>query len=387
MQIPWIQESRLSQIFTGRRGGPRREDLTAYLMLAPGLLLIFTFGIFPVGFALYVSLHKWLIVRDDFRGLANYVDIIDNLAYFGVFALGIGALIGAALLARRVQRQSRVDRVNPWPLAVPAAFHAAAVLAFMRWFFFQLPEFLDIAPKMRGLERTRELFMGLLSEAFYADTVFPSWQQFVRLLLMALVLGIGASLWLGARNNLRDQVDLTLGWLSAASGLGLLYLAFTAVGQAYAAAVQTGEDPGIWPQLIAISSGVLLLILAWLAWRSPAGQPPNRQSAVRILAATVLMGGAPDHRDPHSRCFGRSRSVERSQGHGLLLSRHSAGAAHDRALPFGALVSEGTRIEHLPGAVFSALCHAVDRQRPHLPVDVLGPRTAARQPVAGATRA
>ena len=292
MQIPWIHQSSLGQIFTGRRGRHLREYLTAYLMLAPGLLLIFTFAIFPVGFALYVSLHKWLIVRDDFRGLANYVDIIDNLAYFGVFALGIGALIGAALLARRVQRQSRVDRVNPWPLAVPAAFHAAAGLAFLRWIFLQLPEFLDIAPRMRGLERTRELFMGLLREAFYAETVFPAWQQFVRLLLLAMVLGIGASMWLRRRNNARYQADLSLGWLSAASGLGLLYLAFTAVGQAYATAVESGVDPGIWPQLIVISSGVLLLILAWFAWRSAAGQPSNRQSAVRILAATVLMVGA-----------------------------------------------------------------------------------------------
>ncbi|HLF82330.1 MAG TPA: ABC transporter permease subunit [Anaerolineales bacterium] len=292
MQIPWIQESRLSQIFTGRRGRHLREYLTAYLMLAPGLLLIFAFGIFPVGFALYVSLHKWLIVRDEFRGLANYVDIIDNLAYFGVFALGVGALIGAALLTRRVRRQSKIDRVNPWPLAVPAAFLAAAILAFLRWSFLQLPEFLDIAPKMRGLERTRELFMGLLREAFYAETVFPAWQQFVRLLLLAMVLGIVAGLWLRRRNNARYQADLTLGWLSAASGLGLLYLAFTAVGEAYAAAVETGEDPGIWPQLIVISSGVLLLILAWFAWRSAAGQPSNRHSAVRILAATVLMVGA-----------------------------------------------------------------------------------------------
>ena len=84
--------SALRWSFSGRRGRHLREYLTAYLMLAPGLLLIFTFGIFPVGFALYVSLHKWLIVRDEFRGLANYVDIIDNLAYFGVFAFGIGAL-------------------------------------------------------------------------------------------------------------------------------------------------------------------------------------------------------------------------------------------------------------------------------------------------------
>ncbi len=60
-------------------------------MIFPAVFLIFLFGIFPVGFALYVSLHKWRLKRGDIIGLDNYTALIGNLAYLLVFALAIGA--------------------------------------------------------------------------------------------------------------------------------------------------------------------------------------------------------------------------------------------------------------------------------------------------------
>ena len=47
------------RLFNSRRGRLLQENLTAYLFLAPALLLIFVFGIFPVGFAFFVSLYRW----------------------------------------------------------------------------------------------------------------------------------------------------------------------------------------------------------------------------------------------------------------------------------------------------------------------------------------
>ena len=44
-------------------------------------------------------------------------------------------------------------------------------------------------------------------------------------------------------------------------GTGLLVVTYRAMQAAYAAAVKTGVDPGIWPQFIAVVSGVLLLVL------------------------------------------------------------------------------------------------------------------------------
>lgn len=279
-------------MFAGRRGRHLRETLTAYLMLAPGVLLIFTFGIFPVGFALYVSLHKWLIVRGEYRGIANYVTAVANFAYIALFAMGIGALVGAILLLRKVRRQADKDGVRPWFLALPAAAHAAALAAFLRWVYLQLPEFLDIAPKMRGLERTRELFTRLLSEAFHAETVYPAWVLFVRVAVLALVLGVVAAYMRRFPRNPACQMNLTLAWLSAGTGVGLLLFTYDAVRDAYAAAVETGQDPGIWPQFISIASGVLLLAAAWRLWRSAERQPSNRQLALRVFGACLLMVGA-----------------------------------------------------------------------------------------------
>jgi len=145
MEIPLSSTNRVSQFFNSRRGRNLREYFTAYLMLAPALTLIFIFGLFPVGFALYVSVHKWRILRSDFRGLQNYTASVSSFAYIGLFVLGIGAISGVYFLLRKIIREARENKQAPWLLALPAALHAWATLAFFRWIFFQLPEFLDIA--------------------------------------------------------------------------------------------------------------------------------------------------------------------------------------------------------------------------------------------------
>jgi len=60
-------------LFTEHRGRRTREALQAYLFLLPGTLLLFTFNLLPVGYALYISMHKWRIKRGDFVGFDNYL--------------------------------------------------------------------------------------------------------------------------------------------------------------------------------------------------------------------------------------------------------------------------------------------------------------------------
>ena len=284
--------ARLSNYFTARRRRIWREYLTAYALITPAMLLIFVFGLFPVVFALYVSVHKWLIIRGEFRGLTNYVGNVSNFAYIVLFALGVGALVGTTILARRVHRRSKEDPSSPWLFLIPTALYAATSIAFVRWFFLQLPEFLDIAKKMRGLERTRELFIRLLSDAFRAESVFPAWWQFVLLFLIALAVGIAFSILHRIPDSARYQANLTFMWLAGAVGVGLLAFAYSAVAEAYEVAVETDIDPGIWPQLIIITSGVVLLGISWLSWRSAERQTSTAHFALRILAAIVLMLGA-----------------------------------------------------------------------------------------------
>ena len=282
----------LKRIFTGRSGRKIKEVITAYAFIAPATILIFIFGIFPVGFALYVSLHKWRIKRGDFINLQNYVNAIGNLAYIVIFFLGILALFGMYLMIRKIIKMARENKEKPWLTIIPGLVYAGTAVAFFRWFYSLLPEILDIADKLRGLERTQQLFMQFLGEAFRAETVLPAWWTFLGLLLASLVIG-GLVLWFWRnRRNFEYQTYFALVFLALGGGVGLIYYTFERVSAAYTAAFETGADPGIWPQFISISAGVVLLALAWMLWQ----RAPKRNSKggflLHILAAAALLVGA-----------------------------------------------------------------------------------------------
>ncbi len=268
-----------------------QEYLTGYLMVAPAVILIFVFGIFPVGFALYVSLHKWRLKRTDFIGIKNFVGAIGNLAYVVAFALGIAAIVAAVLLVIRLRKEMLENKDKSWWLAAIGLLHAAMMGSFARWFVLLLPEVLDIADKIIGVEKTRELFSRLLGEVFRAESVLPAF--FIFLLTLALSIAgyvFSFRTWRNPR-NVSYQARFALGWLAV--GLGILLIVFTAsqVVSAYAAALESGEDPGIWPQIITISSGLLLLIAAWFVWRSAQDSDTNRGFWLKILSAFALLVG------------------------------------------------------------------------------------------------
>ena len=149
-----IEHPTKGRLISAKRRRVWREYLTAYLMVGPAMILIFVFGIFPVAFALYVSLHKWRLVRSDFRGITNYVSALDNLFYTLLFLMAVGCLYAAYMLVRRTLKQAAENKERPWLFIIPSLLYTTTVIAFVRWVFFQLPEFLDIADKIRGLEKT-----------------------------------------------------------------------------------------------------------------------------------------------------------------------------------------------------------------------------------------
>jgi multiple sugar transport system permease protein len=281
----------LKRAFTGRRGRRLKEYLTAYIFIAPASILIFIFGIFPVFFALYVSLHRWRIVRSDMIGLRNYVTAIGNLAYIIAFFLGIGALAVVFFLVKRIIKMKREHDDQPWLAILPGFFYAGMVLAFLNWFYRALPEVLDIAFKVRGLERAEIVFVDLLGEALRADTVLPAWRTFLWVFLASLVVGaIVLRVWRN-RNNINYQALFALSFIALGIGIGLLAFTLQEVNVAYSAALADGSDPGIWPQVVSISSGVLLLGAGWFFWRRAEKQHTNGGFWLYLLAALVLMVG------------------------------------------------------------------------------------------------
>ena len=98
-------------------------------MVLPSIALIFTFGIFPVGFALYVSLHRWKITQGPFVGLRNFTSAIDSLAYVLFFATAIGLIYLAIRSIRDVLALSREYDERPWIFLLLGLVHTGAGVA------------------------------------------------------------------------------------------------------------------------------------------------------------------------------------------------------------------------------------------------------------------
>ena len=93
----------------------RREDFfTGIICLAPSLLVIAFFVVFPIIFSLYLSFHEWAILTPDkpFVGLSNFERMFSNAEFWqalkntfvytvGVVPVGAAASLALALLLNR----------------------------------------------------------------------------------------------------------------------------------------------------------------------------------------------------------------------------------------------------------------------------------------------
>ncbi len=89
----------------GYRKRRARETLQAYLFLAPATIVLFFFGIFPLAYAFFISLHRWRVRRGDFIGLENYFSLLGPPGNVLMFLAGIGLLIGAYYIWRSIAVQ------------------------------------------------------------------------------------------------------------------------------------------------------------------------------------------------------------------------------------------------------------------------------------------
>ncbi|MFQ5811988.1 MAG: ABC transporter permease subunit [Anaerolineae bacterium] len=291
-----IVEQRMTPGFgmlTGRRWRRLKEALTAYIFLLPAFLIIGVFGLFPIGFAAYVSLHRWRIIPGKYRGLANYVKALDNLAYVVAFWLVVIFLVLAIRALLQTRRTAREYGDKPWLWLLPAVVTAGGLVQFVRFGVCLLPEVLDIGEKVKGLERTRELFLRFLGEAWRAPTV----QSALRSSLLILALGVGLAfvvhrLLTRSPRNTAYYTSFVVIFLLVGGGLMLGWLTWTEIQAAYAEALAEGEQLEIWSQIVTISAGFVLLLIAWWVWGSASHRPTMAATLLRLGAAAVLMVGA-----------------------------------------------------------------------------------------------
>ena len=69
------------------------EILIGYTFITPAVLIISLFGVFPVFFGMYMSVHKWKVFKGRFLGFENYERILGSISAFWFFVIGLLFLI------------------------------------------------------------------------------------------------------------------------------------------------------------------------------------------------------------------------------------------------------------------------------------------------------
>ena len=270
-----------------------KEAITGYLYILPAFIIIGLFGIFPIGFAAYVSLFQWRINPGDYIGLSNYVKALENITYvLGFWLVAILTYLAIRNIQKIIHVSTESDE-KPWLWIIPGIITTLGLLAFLRFIVLLLPEILAISSKVRGIAKSQELFLQLLGEAWRTPTVVDA----RNLSFLALMIGIIAAVITGLfflRSPRNSQYYMMFITITAYLGIGglLAWLTWTQIQTAYAAAREAGEPLDIWSQIILISGGFILLWMSWLAWRSATKHTSVTSTILRLLAGVILAIGA-----------------------------------------------------------------------------------------------
>ncbi len=275
---------------SSRRGRFVRENLTAYLFILPATTIIFVFGLFPVAFAFFVSLHDWQRFPEEYTGLANYTRALGDFGYVLFVGLALGAILVVGVQIVRITRQSGW---RAWRFALPGAINAGAIAALTIWFFRALPYILEAPRRVpRGRAGSRQAFL----DEFFASFSFPAVSDAAAILLPLLAASLLISaLFLGLsrdKDRTHHVMRFTLiGLLLIAAG-GLIDLTAQAIDAAAETARASGDDLPLWTYITLIGAGAVLLVAAYALWQRAVRQTYDRPFVLTALAALLLLGGS-----------------------------------------------------------------------------------------------
>lgn len=265
----------------------------AYSFLAPAFLIIGLFGLFPLAFAAYESTLKGLNkIVGSYDGLGNYSKAVDSLTYIIAFWLAAGLLLYAGRTVARAFQERREQQTEPLPWVLPGLLTAVGVALFVRFVYIFLPELLLIPSKLRGQVNTQAAFRSLVGEAW----LLPNVQAALWIAVAFLALGVGGAVFVNSRlpRDARDRIyfaPFASAGITLVSGGALAWLTWTEINAAYGKALENNEGLELWSQIVTISAGFLLLLLAWWVWESASDRPSTTAMAFRLGSATMLMVG------------------------------------------------------------------------------------------------
>lgn len=71
------------------RANRKRNNLEGWLFIAPAFLFIAVFGLWPLLYTGFMSLHKWRIIKGPFIGFENYAKVFGAFSSFAVMAAAV----------------------------------------------------------------------------------------------------------------------------------------------------------------------------------------------------------------------------------------------------------------------------------------------------------
>lgn len=178
------------------RGG-RGGDRIGYVFIAPALVHLAVFAIFPLLYTLYISFFRWNLLKEQkqFLGLANYVyslgdplfwNALWNSVKFAALSVPLGMLLGlgVAILVNQKLRGVAVFRTLYY---IPAISSGVAIS--MLWIYMYLPQTGFINSFMAWLQTT---WIGtLLGASPGTDFLNDESYALPALAFMAIWVGLG----------------------------------------------------------------------------------------------------------------------------------------------------------------------------------------------------
>jgi multiple sugar transport system permease protein len=97
-----------------------KDQMIAWGFLSPALAILIAFGLFPIGYAFFVSLHNWRIKKDAFIGFEHYGRALGDGQFLLWFLIGLVALGVVARLRQMDAMRTGWLGWAAWFLYVPA---------------------------------------------------------------------------------------------------------------------------------------------------------------------------------------------------------------------------------------------------------------------------
>jgi multiple sugar transport system permease protein len=280
----------LESFFNSRRGEILRENLTAYLFLAPAGLIIFVFGIFPVAFAFFVSLHEWGRFPEEYTGLAQYEAALGDFAYVLFFWMALGFIAYGLYSLWTMFRENRATPAS-FLMMVPGAAITAAIVALLNWLFVALIFIMNVPVRLRGQATTQGLFI----QEFFNSFTFPEVTAAADILwpvaIAAVILTVIFFALIKTYTKSNVLMRSTLAFLMLTAGGLLMTLTYNAVQVAINTARESGESLPVWSQVIFIGAGVALLVAAFKVWQQAHKADDNRRFVILLFTAVLLVIG------------------------------------------------------------------------------------------------